>query len=169
MLTGIEVGKPYPGVHRIPESAIFDFNQAGGLLLIALDNPTKKEIQDIRKGDVKLGLLDKGGVIFLLSKFGSMNWMDSPYHVSMSGKYTLAPVFDVTQGYLLQIVLLNSNDRIVKVIRVVGMPHEMSLMFRDLVEKQRGTSINEYYPRLHEIYTRYSTEDLVKVGRIWDL
>jgi hypothetical protein len=162
----IEVGKPLEGKKPIPpNSAVFDFSQKEeGFLFIAYDNPTPDEIKQIKYGTVNLGILGIKEITFLLFKFGNLDWIDVPYHVKFSKDYKLRYVDIQDAGYLINTVFLNSKDRVVKVIRTISMPHEMSFTFKVLVEIQRETSIDNFDKNLQEIYQAYPTITLVQLA-----
>jgi hypothetical protein len=65
--------------------------------------------------------------------------------------------------------MLDAKTRIVKVLKLLEMPHEMSLQFKELVTKQRETSIDGYDQRLFRIYKKHSMNDLVKIAKTYDL
>lgn len=54
-----KVGKPFEeGINWYNEETRFDFDQSGPILLIFLENPTVKEIEAIRAGEVKIGFYE---------------------------------------------------------------------------------------------------------------
>lgn len=90
-----EVGKPLQkGVTQYPEGVHFNFGPDGASLLIFMDNPTQSEIKSVKTGKAKLGLFVKENVIFFLSKFGTMNWVDAPYTVHRSAPFEFEDVED---------------------------------------------------------------------------
>jgi hypothetical protein len=168
-MQAIEVGKPFPGTKPIPESVIFEFEQSSGFLRVAWTSPSQFELKQFADGKIKLGFVEIDGIIFILVKFGSMSWMDAPYHVKFFPPYELENLTYSNKGYLINYVMLDAKTRIVKVLKLLEMPHEMSLHFRELVTKQRETSIDEYDQRLFKIYKKHSTNDLVKIAKTYDL
>jgi len=167
MYVGIEVGKPFPGTAFIqPDSVVFEFSDSGGFLRMAWQDPNTSEMQQFTKGEISLGLVELDGIIFFLVKFGTLAWMDAPYHVNFSKEYDLMDLSDPFLGYAIQVVLLNSRDRRVKMIKLLGMPHELSKYFNELVTKQRNESTENYDVRLQRIYQKYTTDDLAKMGKV---
>lgn len=158
----LEVGKPFQeGLKQIHEVTVFDFNQTGGFLKIVFDSPLDSEIKEIKQGKIKLGLLEKEGIIFFLIKFGGLSWMDVPYYVGLSQPYELEELTDENKGYVVQIVLIDGMTGIVKALNLIGLTHGMSKLFKELVEKQREAQIKDYYAVLSQIYSRYRTDDLL--------
>jgi len=168
----LEVGKPIgkllKGTHPLNDQTIFDFNRSGGLLIIIFRDPTETEIKNISEGQIRLGLLEKDGIIFMLSKFGRLNWMDSPYHVDLSniGEF---PEATEGHGYLMQVVLVDRRDQTIKKTRIVAMPTEMSKKFKAMVEKQHHTLTPDYNLKVGRIMKKYSTNRLVKLAELYNL
>jgi hypothetical protein len=159
----LEVGKPYQeGLNRIPEGIVFDFNQEGCFLRIVFDSPLDSEIKEIEQGGINLGLFEKYGIIFFLIKFGKLSWMDAPYYVGLSEPYELQELTYEKTGYSVQIVLIDGMTGIVKVLKLIELPHTMSIRLKELIENQRKTQIRDYESVLSQIYSRYETVDLLK-------
>jgi hypothetical protein len=95
--------------------------------------------------------------------------MDAPYHVKFFPPYDIEDLNDMNKGYLINYVMLDAKTRIVKVLKLLEMPHGMSLQFKELVTKQRETSIEGYDRRFFQIYKKHSTNDLVKMAKTYDL
>jgi len=165
----IEVGEPFPGTEPIHESVIFEFEQSGGFLRIAWTSPSQFELKQFAEGKIKLGLVEIDGIIFILVKFGSMSWMDAPYHVKFFPPYDIEDLNDMNKGYLINYVMLDAKTKIVKVLKLLEMPHGMSLQFKELVTKQRETSIDGYDKKFFQIYKNHSTNDLVRMAKTYDL
>lgn len=166
----LTVGKPLDGAKGLPEGIMFDFEQAGGLLRIAYHNPTDTEIREVKQGAIKLGLLEKNGIVFLFVKFGNLSWTDCPYHVALSKQYELMELGN-TQGYSVTVLLVNTEDGVLKVLKFIGLPHKMSQTFKKLVERQRAAPFEKeaYNATLQQIYANYSTTDLLKHADIYSL
>jgi hypothetical protein len=169
-MRSLEIGKPYTeGVSRIPEGIVFNFNQDGGYLRIAFDSPFESEIDEIKHGNIKLGLLEEDGIIFFFAKFGSLSWMETPYNVEFSQPYSLEELTDENAGYALQIVLIDGMTGIVQAFKLIWFPNEMSKRFKELVEKQLKNPVFGYDSALNRIYSRYATDDLVTEAEIYSL
>jgi hypothetical protein len=159
----LEVGKPYQeGINRIPEGIVFDFNQSGGFLRIVFDSPLDNEIGEIKQGKIKLGLLEKDGIIFFFVKFGSMAWMDAPYDVGFSQPFKLEELMDEKNA--VQIVLIDGMTGLIVALKSIELPHSMSNRLKELVAKQMETPIRDYEKTLNRIYAAFSTDDLVKIA-----
>lgn len=166
----LEVGKPYQEeLTRIPEGIVFDFNQGGGFLRIVFDRPLDSEIKEITQGKIKLGLLEEEGIIFFFIEFGELPWMDAPYNVEFSKPFELEELTDPKTGYAFQIVLIDGMTGIVRALKQIELPYEMSKRFKELVEKQRKQKITDYDAVLNRTYYKYDTDTLVKEAEIYSL
>jgi hypothetical protein len=158
----LKVEKPYhAGLKRIPEGFTFFFNQGGGFLQIVFDSPLDSEIKEIKDGEIKLGLIEEKGIIFLLFKFGHLPWMDTPYNVALSQPYELQEITDEKTGYTVQVVLIDGMTGIVKALKLIELPHEMSKRFKELVENQRKAPTPDYEAILNQLYSTYDTIDFL--------
>lgn len=166
----LEVGKPYQaGLKRISEGFVFVFNQSGGVLKIVFDSPLDSEIKEIKDGKIKLGLIEEKGIIFLLFKFGHLPWMDTPYNVTLSQPYELQELADEKTGYAVQIILIDGMTGIVKALKLIELPHEMSKRLKELVENQRKAPLPDYDAVLNKLYSTYDTIDFLAEATIYIL
>lgn len=162
-MRALEVGKPYQeGLNRIHEGIVFDFTQEGCFLRIVFDSPLDSEINEMKEGQIKLGILEKNNIIFLFIKFGRLAWMDAPHNVAFFQPFKLMELTDGKTGYVVQIVLIDGMTGLVKVLKLIELPHSMSVRLKELIEKQSKTQIRDYDMALSQIYSRYQTFDLLK-------
>ena len=165
----LEVGKPYQvGLKRFSEGFVLDFNQGGGFLKIVFDSPIDSEIKEIEDGKIKLGLIEEKGIIFFLFKFGNLPWMDTPYNVALSQPYELQELTDEKTGYV-QIILIDGMTGIVKALKLIELPHEMSKRLKELVENQRKAPLPDYEAVLNKLYSTYDTIDFLTEADIYTL
>lgn len=150
------------------EGIRFDMNDEGGTLIIYFDRPTDPEIQAIKKGSIQFKLLEMKNIIFLLTKFEGMEWMDAPYHVELSKNLTELRDLQENQGYALHIILVDGTIGEIKAMRLVGFNTNFSYKFRELVSRQRETKFEQvkYNSNLFCVMTNYSTKDLLKYSEI---
>lgn len=160
----LKVGELFQeGKKKYQEGCKFDFGSSGGDLLIFFDKPTSKEILDITKGKCQIGLVEKNNIIFLLFKFGSQQWIDCPYNSFLSKDFELQETPE-GMGYAINIYLIDSNSGILKGMRLVSMSTKFSKKFAEMISSQRY--IENYDLILNNIYTNYTTNDLVKYSEI---
>ena len=107
--------------------------------------------------------------IFFSIKFGKLAWMDAPYNVNLSQPFEFMELTDENKGYAVQIVLIDGMIGIVKALKLIELPHEMSKRFKELVEKQRKKPTINYDVILNQLYSRYDTDDLLSTAEIYSL
>lgn len=166
-LRHLEVGQLFePGRTHYDEGVKFEFTQGGPILLIFFDRPTEKEVESIRSGKFIMKFYDTDNIIFMLFKFRSLNWIDAPYNIHLSPSFTFEPMSE-TQGFGLQIYLVDAATGILKVIRYIGLGHEFSIRLRDAILSQKSRPFDEgiYNFKINDIYKRYRPEDLAEFAR----
>lgn len=126
--TKIEVGKPLEGVQGREDGCVFDISDSGAVLYVYYGSPSSEEIKNFSAGSVleaRYVVLD--GEIYLLFKFGSEEWMDLPYNPHLSRQLTKLPVIqDSASGLGLTIILADTHDGVVKVLRFVALANDFS-------------------------------------------
>lgn len=146
------------------EGIRFDVSDEGGTLMIYFNRPTDAEIRAVKRGPVQFKLLEMKGIIFLLTKFEGMEWMDSPYHVALSKNLTELRDLQENQGYALHIILVDGTVGEIKAMRLVGLGYNFSSKFKKLVSRQRETKFDKvkYNSSLFYVMTNYTTKALLK-------
>ena len=160
----LEVGKPYdPEKKNYREEVKFDFGQSGATLIIAFNSPSVKEIDHIKNSDIEVGVYPKDELLFMLFKFGTLNWIDAPYSVHLSEPFTLEEIPE-EMGYSLFIVLIDAATGIVKALRTIGLSTKFSRQLQKLILNQKMLPFdkNEYLNKIALINNNYSTKDLTK-------
>lgn len=168
-LTMHEVGKPYSGAIPYAEGGYFDMTDSGGQLTVFYNRPNAKEIDNIRKGELKVALTVKDGCIFLLVKFGDLPWMDMPYNAHLSKNLSKLEEPNSTESYGLLVTLVDVSNREVKAIRLLGLPNRLSVTLKRAIEEQLRTppvSSYENNVRVDAIYRRYRTKDLLSFASV---
>lgn len=150
------------------EGILTDVTDSGINVLIFFNRPTEEEMNQIKANNpLKIKLLDKNGIIFFFYKFGSLNWMDSPYSVHLSKKLTnLEDVADGL-GYAVTIQLIDTSNGAVVHNRLFGLSTDLSKKLKKMIEEQREKPFDkmEYQMNLMNIYNAYSTKELIKFAQ----
>ena len=164
-----EVGKLFDeGKTRYNESTRFDFQQDGAVLILFFDRLTLQEIEWIKTGRFEIGFYEKDEIIFMLSRFGSMNYIDAPYSVHLSKPFTFDELRE-GMGFSLSIFLVDASNGILKAMRYVGLSTDFSRRLQKAIERQKTAEFdrNAYDAKLRQIYANYSTDDLVQKADAW--
>lgn len=159
-----EVGELlHEGVIRYQEGIRFDFDQDGPTLQVFFENPTPDEIMQMKQGNFKIGYWQHKDIIFILTKFGDLEWMDAPYNIHLSKSFTLATP-EESQGYGLTIYFVDASTGILKVMRLIGLEHEFSLKLKEAIEAQGRMPFDkvDYANNISICYRTYSTKDMLK-------
>lgn len=160
--TKLAVGSSLP--FNAPGEICFTMSGGNPTLIIQLPNLTAEEIQSVKSGEAQFKVIGLDGVIFWLVKLGTMEWMDVPYSPHLDKGITIPEIPDGT-GLAIQIILVEATTRIVKVLRLVTAPTNVSRAFlKDVqAELQQPFNFNEYGLKVQKIYASYSTVALVKM------
>lgn len=164
-----EVGKLYKdNVTRYAEGTKFDFTQSGAVLELYFERPSNKEIEDVKSGKFELGFYEKEDILFMLFKFGTGSYLDTPYSVHLSQPFQFMDL-DPGFGFGLSIFLIDASTGILKAIRYVGLSNDFSQRFKKAVERQKRSSfdVTLYDQKVQSVYTNYSTKDLVLRAEAW--
>lgn len=149
-----------------PEGQQFDINDRRAILLVRWTKPTLKEIEEFGSGHkIEIRLTTVNDNMFLLFKFGNLNWFEAPYSPNLT--YWTGPLQKTNQGngYTVIIKLCDTNGIIYR-LRLISFTTEFSNALRNQIiqQKQLNFNIQKYDAELEAIYRKYSTEDLVEMS-----
>jgi hypothetical protein len=167
----IAIGEPFDlDVQTFPEGCHFNYDSSGYWLHYLYQNPTKVEIDSIQKGEADFGLYVRGPILFLLHRFGQMNWNDAAYSWWLvSEEFRKIP--EEGEGFhaLLKVVLVDTNTGIVKALRALTFSAEFTDYLHATIRKQikEPWSKDRHEQAVRHIYSRYSTIDLVERGEVF--
>jgi len=173
MLRKLEVGKPIEGcIKQYQEGVKFDFDNSGAVLFIMFRDPTNQEIESIRKGRLQIGICTLSNIIFMLFKFGNLNWIDAPFDIHLAQNQSFLNVeMNESQGFGMSMFLVDASTGILQAMRLIGWPHRLSQIFIEEAKKQveQAFEQSEYDRKIDAVYMKYSTNDLVRFGQIFRL
>lgn len=148
----------------ISEGVLFYYDQAGPSLRVFLPDPTKNEILSIRSGACQFKLVTSSSVIFILAKFGDMNWMDAPYsiHLVPPEKRKLCAEFFEGNRYLLAVTLFDSTRNVQCGSRLVSWNPTFSALFHRSVRIQFESEFSrlEYDENIRKTYLSTTTSKM---------
>lgn len=164
----LAVGEVLPGIKGTGDSVRFGMGDSGAELLVFFGSPIEKEISAIREGPAQFGMFTKENVIFILAKFGTMPWMDAPFHVGLAKGLTHLQDIEEGQGYGCTIIFVDSNTGIIKALRYVGLSTEYSKRLKDNIEEQMNEAFDKalYDAKLADIMRAYTTKDMVRYSEV---
>lgn len=163
-----KVGHVIESFKGIPEGVKFDMTDEGAVLSILFNKPTQKEIEEIKKGSLQFGMFMKNNIIFILSKFGSMQWMDAPYTIHLSKNLTELNEISEGEGYSCHIVLADASSGEIKAMRLIGFDTQYSKILKANIEEQSKKEFEkvQYDVDLFEVMTNYTTKDMVNYSEV---
>ena len=126
------VGHPYSqNVTSWPDgSSDYNWFDDGHELRLFLDNPTSRELHDYKKGRAEFSLAVVGPIISIAYRFGAQPWSDSTYNYWLTPADRRPEMLTTwekeAQRFLLQVVLIDASNGIVKALRAVTLSPEFS-------------------------------------------
>jgi hypothetical protein len=171
----LEVGKPYP--RKIPEGCLVEAEEGGFILLYGLPSPSAAEIEALRFGRLRIGVVEFNNFVCFVHSFdGFPTYSDSPFSIRAYDGYgidfpwlwePLAPGI----GYALRIMLVDTNTGILQSLRLVGLHHDLSVKLQKSLrdQKEKPFSMADYDQSVGQIYARYESKDLAKLARIYKI
>jgi hypothetical protein len=155
-------------------------------LRMLLAGLSKQEIETIRSGPCRFALVEEEDVLFLCSDFGlnpysihfqrryhrhrtkqPSHWSDSPYSIHMVPKdeRTEPPKLAPGEQALLHIVLVSTEDGIIRTLRIISLKYDFSVALHKAIRVQAQEPFNQarYDRQLDQNYQRYpTTQELLK-------
>lgn len=136
----LRVGDKFPPIYRRPEGAYFTIDDSGLMLVYNYRMPTEKELSYVKEGNpAEFRFLVENGMIFFMSKMGSIPWNDSPFDPRLDRDHGLEPPASESNGYLMTFMMIDAATNTIKHIRKIELGHEFSIKLCD--------AVNEFYDR----------------------
>ena len=165
-----EVGKPYLPALGLGEGVRFSIGPDGASLIYGFDNPTPKEVEATKSGQAfEIRFVTLSGIIWVLSKCGTLSWTDAPYNPRLSGDFPdLASVIDGA-GLGMTLMMLDSRDAVVKSARLIGLGTEFSrrLLEEAINVKRQPMTMTQAGLSIQRTMQSYPTSQLVKMAPTW--
>ena len=135
----LRVGDLYiPSRKRWPEGAEYNFSAAGHELRLFFNSPTAAEVRAVRRAPIHI-LLFAPPVIDLVWKIdGIGEWSDCPYswHLLTDSHRVLPAETGDQQHALLNVLLIDASNGILKAIRAVSLPpHATARLHAAIIER----------------------------------
>ncbi len=162
-----QVGEKYAPITGRPEGVIFDIDDAGAILIYNFAAPTQKEIDATKAGNrFEIRFIEMGGIIWILSKCGSLEWTDSPYDPHLSVNLTELRRPDPGQGLSLTLMMTDANTTEIKSLRLIGLGEKFSNRLIDTVERVRAKPFDFHIHSLaiSAVMAVYDTRKLVDLA-----
>lgn len=141
-----------------------DFNDGGFVLIVKYRSPNAKEKRALKSGTAQFKVSVIDGIVFFLSRFDTLPWMDAPYHRSLSKDLTAFVRPAQGTGYALHVMFIDAATGILLSQRLVGLSTELSSALFDAIACQEDMAMQEIYRKIDSISATYSTTDLVEMA-----
>jgi hypothetical protein len=166
------VGQPYnPRVRSWPPSVQYNYRGGEHELILFWPRPSAGEIAGVKSGEIEVGFLVHRSVILFLYKIsGACDWSDAPYswhRVPESERSIPLDRSDESRA-LLHVILVDATDGIVRALRVVTIPTDITRYLHTAIRIQAASP---YGPGQHDAdiadaYRLYPhSREIARVGR----
>ena len=174
----LSVGELYhPGITNWPEAVEYNYFSNNHELRFFLKNPSKYEVEVIRKMPVQLGLFTEDDIILLVYKFTDYKKHIIPVHGYSPFSIHLVPdnlrtvpdiSADTEHQELLHIHLIDADTGILKGARSVTLSSDFTAALSTAIINQSNKPLtSDYNERLLEIDSRYpDNESLMEICNI---
>ena len=151
---GEKYDKVMPG-----DGAIFEMFDEMSFINIGISNILESEKALLEKGklDVYLSVIE--GIVFIVASFDGKLVFDMPFN---AGLYESFNFQKPESGYVCPIIIIDNSTNIIEAMRCIGFDIKFSQKLYDFAISQRENRIPNYDERLKDVYSRYSSEELIK-------
>ena len=120
----LAVGDKWTG-ETVNDGCVFDYDNGGPFIKMFFDRPTEKEIEDVRHGKLQMGYYVRDNAIFIVAKFGHIEWVDMPFNVRRyerlaASELDLSLTFGEKEGLSILIMMVDSYDGTIKNLRQIS-------------------------------------------------
>lgn len=157
MTTQYQVGQAI--MQPSADSVRFDLSDDGAILVIAMRNLSDNEKQSFKNGAHQFKFAIANDIIFLLCRFGTMQWMDAPYYKFLSRPFHIDPPKS-GMGIAMHALLVEATTGVLVAQKLIGLSHDLSVKLLEAVDAQ--PEIHDYSMRLSTTLRLYSTVDLLE-------
>ncbi|MBQ2707900.1 MAG: hypothetical protein IJF67_06505 [Clostridia bacterium] len=142
------------------DGAIFEMNENGGEINIALTDMTAEEIRAVHEGELAMYLSEIDGIVFVTAVFDGALAFDMPFN---SGLYPEWNIEDpAPYGYFYLIAAVERRTNVITALRAGAFDPQFSAKLYALAKRQWADRIEDYDEKLAAVYARYSTADIIR-------
>lgn len=162
----LKVNEVYESYIGMPEGISATLTESGVQVLITFDTPIQEEIDFIRVGKAEFKLILKNDIPFLLSKFGGLDWMESPIRVDEEQIASISDMKCDDMGYGMYVILADVKTGAVKALRAIGLGNGFSKELNKMMLVAPILSKEEYIKNVLAVQRAYTNKELVKMSYI---
>ena len=160
-----EVGKSYPELKTGNDVAKTDMGDSGLVAHIGFFQPTAKEKRNFNRRELlQVRLARMMGITFLLYRFGTLNWIDTPFNVNLAKRLTAIPDIPDGMGLLLTVLFFDTFSGKMISIRNVALPTDFSRKLTEIMKEDRMVPFDmaDYNRKVLAIQNQYPPSDLAR-------
>ena len=164
----LRVGGQCPYTSGKPEGCYLIADASGLTLIHNYFRPEQNEIDEMSSGKpIEFRFVVVGGLLWFLSKPGSLNWTEAPYHPSLSPESAgLHRPVSASEGIALTHILVRADDNTILSLRMIGLGNRFSRELCDALDSLRRSPMDlaAYYSSVYLVQQTKQTTDLVKMA-----
>lgn len=162
----LAVGDKWTG-ETVNDGCVFDYDNGGPFIKMFFDRPTEKEIEDVRHGKLQMGYYVRDNAIFIVAKFGHIEWVDMPFNVRRyerlaASELDLSLTFGEKEGLSILIMMVDSHDGTIKVLRQISSSHRFAVGLMKEMVAQTSMPYNDidFQATVDSVYESLMPEDI---------
>ncbi|MBO5219273.1 MAG: hypothetical protein J6C52_07580 [Clostridia bacterium] len=142
------------------DGAIFEMNENGGEISIALTDMTAEEIRAIHEGELSLFLSEIDGIVFVTAVFDGALVFDMPFNAGLYPEWRIED--PAPYGYFYLIAAVERRTNIITALRAGAFDPDFSARLYSFAKRQWDERIENYAERLESVYSIYSQVDILR-------
>lgn len=168
MFEALKVGDIVHSFRIYEDRTHFDITDSGAVLLIFFQSPDAYEVEQFQSGKpFEIRFTELNDIIVITTKFGSLEWIDSPYNANLSKNLTKLELPRDGQGLGLTVIFADSYTGEVKNIRLISLSTNFTKKLFDCIMENKVKPFSQatYYANVAILMNKYTTKDIVKMSK----
>lgn len=164
-----KVGEVFPLPPYAGEGAVFSVEPYTMMLIYYFSKPMPEEIEEFNKGKVSFAVSEVADVMFVLSRFGRMNWCDAPYSAALASVgRSLPELGEQGTGYAVDAFMVDLDTNRLAAHRLVRLSAPFSNGFKKIFDANKQLEMTEagYQKAVAKVYEHFSVQDLLRGAKI---
>lgn len=162
----------HPGKTRWQDGTDFNFRSGVLELRMFFSHLSGSDIRAIKNGPCTFALAVIEDIIYFLFEFGrACPWSDNSYsiHLVSENERTVPPELKPGEMATLTIILVSSEDGIIRAMRQISLGHDFSKALYDAIREQATQPFDraEHDARIARVYRQYpTTQALLRQAKV---
>lgn len=149
----------------------FNLTVGGPQLDIYCCQPNEQVIAQYRRGNAKFALYENNGMVYFLSNFGDIGWMDAPFHAAMNPPSLAGVPSEYVEGrhhFGLAVSLRNFSSEVTYGARFVTLSKVMTARLVAVAQMQLAAPISrqDYESRIQATFSRYTASQMARMAMV---